>query len=76
MPCYFVRGGHFVDVEVVGGLSDEEVVAKARLLFSKHKGPIDGFEVWDSARVVFEHDPDLKNRSEKAGELGVASVRF
>jgi hypothetical protein len=71
-----MRGGHFVDVEVLSGLSDQEVVAKARLLFSKHKGPIDGFEVWDSARVVFGHDPDLKNRSEKADESAVTSVRF
>jgi hypothetical protein len=70
MRCYFIRGGHFVDVEVLSDLSDEEVITKAKLLFSEHAGPIDGFEVWDSARAIFKHRPDLKSRTEKAGDSG------
>jgi hypothetical protein len=38
------------------------------LLFSEHEGPIQGFEVWDRARVVFRHHRDLNDGSEKAGE--------
>jgi hypothetical protein len=71
--CYFMRRGHIVDVEVLSGLSDEEAVAKANLLFSKHKSPIDGFEVWDSTRVVFRHRPDLKNGAENADDPGDTS---
>jgi hypothetical protein len=67
MRCYFMSGGHIFDVEMLGGLSDEEAVAKAMLLFSEHEGPIQGFEVWDRARVVFRHHPDI-DRSEKAAE--------
>ena len=68
MRCYFMSGGHIFDVEMLGGLSDEEAVAKAKLLFSGHEGPVQGFEVWDRARVVFRHHPDLNDRSEKADE--------
>jgi hypothetical protein len=64
MRCYFMRRGRIVDVEVLSGLSDEEAVAKARQLFSKHEGQIEGFEVWDRARVVFRYHPDLKNGAE------------
>ena len=55
--------------ELLGGLSDEEAVAKAKLLFSERDDPIQGFEVWDRARVVFRHHPDLGN----AAEPGVTS---
>jgi hypothetical protein len=68
-----MRRGHIVDVEVLGGLSDEEAVAKARLLFSEHEGPIEGFEVWDSTRVVFRHHTDLKNGAENADGPGSTS---
>ena len=35
------------------GLSDEDAIARAHLLSSKRRGPVDGFEVWDRARLVF-----------------------
>ena len=35
------------------GLSDEDVIARAHTLSSKRKGPFDGFEVWDHARLVW-----------------------
>ena len=69
MRCYFTSGGHIFDVETLGGLSDEEAVAKAKLLFSERDDPIQGFEVWDRARVVFRNHPDLGN----AAEPGVTS---
>jgi hypothetical protein len=64
----FMRSGHIFDAEMLSGLSDEEAVAKAKLLFSRHEGPIEGFEVWDRSRVTFRHHPDLNDHSEKAGE--------
>jgi hypothetical protein len=66
--CYFIRRGHIVDVEILSGLTDAEAVAKARLLFSEHAGPIEGFELWDRARLLLRHHPDLKNSAGKADE--------
>jgi hypothetical protein len=33
MRCYFMRGGHIVDVQELPGLSNEEATAKAHALF-------------------------------------------
>ena len=58
MQCYFVREGHLAGVEMLPpGFSDRDVIARAHLLSSKRKGPLDGFEVWDSGRAVLRH-PD------------------
>lgn len=54
MRCYFTRGGHIVDVEVLEGLSDEEAMEKARELFLA-RADVEGFEVWDRARVIERH---------------------
>ena len=34
------------------GLMDEDAIARALILSSKRKGPFDGFELWDGARLV------------------------
>jgi hypothetical protein len=49
----------FAGVEMLPlGLSDEDAVARARTLSSsKRKGPFDGFEVWDHARLVCGFPP-------------------
>jgi hypothetical protein len=53
MPCYFLRDGHVAGVEMLPlGLSDDAAIARAHVLLSKRKGPLDGFEVWDRARFV------------------------
>ena len=58
MWCYFLHGGHMAGVEVLpSGLSDEDAIARAHLLSSRRKGPFDGFELWDGARLVIRH-PD------------------
>jgi hypothetical protein len=50
MRCYFLRNGRIAGVEILPPeLSDEDAIARARTLFSKRKGPFDGFEVWDRA---------------------------
>jgi len=62
MPCYFLRDGHVAGVEVLPlGLSDEGAIARAHVLLSKRKGPLDGFEVWDRARFV-PHGRALSSR--------------
>ena len=59
MPCYFLRDGHIAGVEIMPfGLSDDGAIARARILSSKRKGPLEGLEVWDHGRMVFRH-PDL-----------------
>jgi hypothetical protein len=58
MRCYFLRAGRIAGVEILPlGLSDEETIARAHTLSSKRKGPFDGFEVWDRARLVFRRPP-------------------
>jgi hypothetical protein len=44
MRCFFIRGGHIVAEELTG-LSDEEAIAEAHLLFSERKALFQGFEV-------------------------------
>jgi hypothetical protein len=44
-----------VAAEELTGLSDEEAVAKAHVLFSERKNLFDGFEVWDLARMLMGH---------------------
>ena len=56
MRCYFIRNHHVVGVEMLPlGLSDQDAITKAHKLSAKRKGPIDGFEVWDGARLVIKH---------------------
>ena len=56
MRCYFIRDDHIVGVEMLPpGLSEQDAISRAHTLFAKRKGPIDGFEVWDGARMVTRH---------------------
>ena len=57
MRCYFLKGGHIEAVEELPGLSDDEAVAKARILFSERSHLFDGFEVWDRTRVIIRQPP-------------------
>jgi hypothetical protein len=50
--CYFMRGGHIADVEVLEGLSDQEAIEKSRELFAARKDKFDGFEVWERDRML------------------------
>jgi hypothetical protein len=56
MRCYFIRGGRVVGVSMLPlGISDEVAIASAPKLAAKRRGRIDGFEVWDGARLVIRH---------------------
>jgi hypothetical protein len=55
MRCYFLRGGHIVAVEELTGLSDEDAIVKAQVLFSESEIPVEAFEVWDQTRVIIRH---------------------
>jgi hypothetical protein len=56
MRCYFIRNGHIVGVGMLPpGFSDQDAIARAHKLSAKRKGPIDGFEVWDGARLVIKY---------------------
>jgi hypothetical protein len=53
MRCYFLRGGQISGVEMLPrGLSDQDAVHRADRQSLKRKGPIDGLEVWDHARLI------------------------
>ena len=52
MRCYYMRGGHIVDVDKLTELSDEAAITKAHALFSERKDLFEGFELWDGARVL------------------------
>ncbi len=61
MRCYFLKDGHIVAVEELTGLSDQQAVAKAHILYSQRTDGIESFEVWDRARVIVRHpDPAAK----------------
>jgi hypothetical protein len=62
MRCYYMRGGHIVDVDKLTEPSDEEAIAKAHALFSERKDLFEGFELWDGARVLIGH-PHLFNQT-------------
>jgi hypothetical protein len=55
MRCFFMRGGHIVDVELIPGLTDEQAIEKCHALFKERKDRLDGFEIWDQKRVVVQH---------------------
>jgi hypothetical protein len=56
MRCYFIRDGHVVGIAMLPlGISDQDSIARAHQLSAKRKGRIDGFEVWDGARLVIRH---------------------
>jgi hypothetical protein len=58
MQCYFLGNGHLAGVEMLPpSFSDEDAIARALILSSKRKRPLDDLEVWDGGRTVFRH-PD------------------
>ena len=54
MQCNFLRGGQIAGVNMLPrGLSDQDALGKAETQSLKRRGPIDGLEVWDRARLIF-----------------------
>ena len=42
-------------MEELAGLSDEQAIAKAHVLFSERKHTFQGFELWNRTRVIIRH---------------------
>jgi hypothetical protein len=57
MRCYFLRNGHIFEVEPLPGLTDEQAIEKGHALFEAREDQLDGFEIWDMARMVLQHPP-------------------
>ena len=55
MRCYFLQGGHIQAVQELPGLTDDEAVEKARILFSERSQLFEGFEVWDRTRFIIRY---------------------
>ena len=54
MQCNFLRGGQIAGVNMLPrGLSDQDALGKAETQSLKRRGPIDGLEMWDRARLTF-----------------------
>ena len=49
-------------------LSDQNAIARADKLCAKRKGPIDGFEVWDGARLIIKYS--VQDADEPSGRSG------
>jgi hypothetical protein len=49
-----VRGGQIAGVNMLPrGLSDRDALGRAETQSLKRRGPIDGLEIWDRARLIF-----------------------
>ena len=68
MRCYFMRDGHIAAVEVLDPppSSDKEAVERSKELFRQRADKFETFEVWDRARVVYQHSGDAKEASKHA----------
>jgi hypothetical protein len=54
MRCYFLHGSQLAGVDMLPpGLSDLDALARSETQSLKRRGPIDGLEVWDRARLIF-----------------------
>jgi hypothetical protein len=69
MRCYFMRSGHIAGVEAIPGLPDDEAVRRAHELFAEKQKAhaYDGFEVWDLARIVFQHPTPTDDKAREYG---------
>ena len=76
MRCYFMKGGHIADVEVLEGPSDREAVERSRELFAARKDKFDGFEVWERERMVLrEAVPEPVASNENSVAVPTSSQR-
>jgi hypothetical protein len=66
MRCYFMKTDRIREVEILMDraeadagkvLTDAEAIERARRLFAERTDELDGFEVWDRARMVIQHPP-------------------
>jgi hypothetical protein len=53
MRCFFMKGGHIADVEVLEGLSDQEAVEKSRELFAARRGTNSTVSRFGSVSALF-----------------------
>jgi hypothetical protein len=70
--CYFLSGGHIVEIELLTDLSYEEAVARAHELLLERGPLIEGFEVWHRDRVLFRYDRQARKEfaTSKNGSSG------
>ena len=67
MRCFFMKGGHIVDVELLPpDITDEEALEMGRHLFAERQASFDGFEIWDRTRAVSRF-PESENPAREDG---------
>lgn len=70
-----MRGGHIVGVEALPGLSDQEAIDKGHELFKAREERLDGFEVWDMARVLVQWPPPTTVKKDGGAKIDRFSPR-
>jgi hypothetical protein len=60
MRCYFIKGGDVDGVEELLVVTQSEAIELARTLFEKRKWELEGFEVWDDDRLLYEFPDPVK----------------
>jgi hypothetical protein len=58
--CYFLKGGVIRSVEVVRCTTDEAAIEQAMRLYESRKNQFAGIELWDGARLVYQHPADVR----------------
>jgi hypothetical protein len=76
MRCYFLREGHIAGIEMLTGLSKQDAIAKAHMLFSEHGHRFDGFEVWDRGRVVIRHPDPFAAEHQPGAKSNLSGIVF
>ena len=57
MRCCFVKDARIVAVEeLIPGLSVDEAIESARIIFDNRASPYDGIEVWSLTRMLYKQD--------------------
>lgn len=56
MRCYLLRKGHIVSVEFLAAGPDSFLIEQGERIFAAKSGVnIEGFEIWDGARLIYAY---------------------
>ncbi len=76
MRCYFIKDGHIAGARELPDLLDQDVLEQIKTAFEDERGSYDTFEVWEQARVVYQHTPPIPKVQTKQDWMLVGSSRL
>ena len=65
MHCVFLKNDQVASVEALTAGTEKDAIEFARKKFEAHKWDFDGFEVWDSDRLIYEFPEPLKTSAKR-----------